>query len=42
MLVRKEAINLVKDNHHCYEQFPALFRVLALTQIARHQLELRC
>jgi hypothetical protein len=42
MIVRKDAINLVKDNHHSYEQFPALFRVLALAQIVRQQFELRC
>jgi hypothetical protein len=42
MIVRKDAINLVKDNHHSYEQFPALFWVLALAQIVRQQFELRC
>jgi hypothetical protein len=42
MIVRKEVINLVKYNHHAYEQFPALFWVLALAQIVRQQFELRC
>src|SRR6267378_3603309 len=42
MIIRKDVIDLVKDNHHSDEQFPALFRALAHGQIVRHHFELRC
>src|SRR6267378_8048328 len=42
MIIRKDVIDLVKDNHHSDEQFPALFRALAHGQIVRYHFELRC
>ena len=42
MFVPKDVLNLVQDNHHSQEQFPALFRVLAHGQIVRHHFELGC
>ena len=42
MLMCNEAINLVDDKHHSYEQFSALFRVLALAQIVREHVESLC
>ena len=41
MVLRKDVYNLVKDARHSFEQFTALFRVLALAQIVHHQLEFR-
>ncbi len=42
MLMCNEAINLVDDKHHSFEQFSALFRVLALAQIVREHFESIC
>ena len=42
MIIRKDVYNLVKDTRHSFEQFTALFRVLAVGQFVRHQLEFCC
>lgn len=42
MFTRDDVINLVDDTHHPFEQFPALFRVLALAQIVREHVESLC
>jgi len=41
LLVREDAINLLKDNHHFSEEYTALFRLSALAQIMLDHFELR-
>jgi len=38
----KDVLNLLKNNHHSFEQLPTFFLDLALVQIVRHHFELRC